>query len=274
MIEKAINSVLDQTYKNWELIIINDASNDNTDEIVASYSDERIVYIKNEKNLERSASRNKGIDIADGDFICFLDSDDYYLENHLEEFEKCIKFNNYQKGLYYCEIIINKELEFEKIKSNNKKSYKNNIEFVFSDIIGVPRTCIERSIFNENKFNESLRISEDVELWMRILKKHPLINNLNHSYVINEHEARTVNETNFNAYNDYYLLMDKLIKENKVFLSKETINFEYSRCFFYFAQYYKNKSFIKSIFYLIKSIYIAPNYKTKEKIYFIYKLII
>jgi glycosyltransferase involved in cell wall biosynthesis len=75
-ISKAIESVIDQLYNKWELIILDDGSTDNTKEIVLSFNDDRIRYIYQE-NKERSAARNNGIRNAKGEYICFLDSDDY-----------------------------------------------------------------------------------------------------------------------------------------------------------------------------------------------------
>jgi glycosyltransferase involved in cell wall biosynthesis len=84
LLPKAIESVLGQTFKSFEYIIIDDASTDNTKEVVESFKDDRIIYSKNEKNLERGASRNKGIELSKGKYICFLDSDDEYCSNHLQ----------------------------------------------------------------------------------------------------------------------------------------------------------------------------------------------
>lgn len=87
----AIDSILNQTYKDFELIIINDGSTDNTEEIILSYDDPRIVYIKNEQNLKLIKTLNKGIDAAKGEFISRMDSDDKALPNmferELQEFE-------------------------------------------------------------------------------------------------------------------------------------------------------------------------------------------
>ena len=82
-----IKSVLHQTYKNWELIIVDDGSIDNTKEVVEKINDTRVRYIYQE-NAERSAARNNGIRNAKGDWICFLDSDDSYKKNHLNNFYK------------------------------------------------------------------------------------------------------------------------------------------------------------------------------------------
>lgn len=81
----SINSVINQTYHNWELLIIDDCSNDNTDEIVSSFADSRIRYFKNETNYGAAVSRNKALREANGRWIAFLDSDDLWLPTKLEE---------------------------------------------------------------------------------------------------------------------------------------------------------------------------------------------
>ena len=70
-IGETIKSVLEQTYKNWELLIVDDCSTDNTDEVVARYNDERITYMKNSKNSGAAVSRNKALNVARGKWIAF-----------------------------------------------------------------------------------------------------------------------------------------------------------------------------------------------------------
>lgn len=80
-IKQAINSVLSQSYDNLELIIVNDSSTDDTDSIVCKYDDERIKYIKHDINKGAGLARRSGINAATGDYITFLDSDDYYAKD-------------------------------------------------------------------------------------------------------------------------------------------------------------------------------------------------
>lgn len=94
-IRDSINSVLAQTYDNWELIIIDDCSTDNTDEIVCSFNDNRIKYLRNEKNSGAAISRNKALKEAKGQFVAFLDSDDLWDPNKLEKQLKFMKDNDY-----------------------------------------------------------------------------------------------------------------------------------------------------------------------------------
>ena len=82
-IAESIQSVLNQTYSNWELLIVDDCSNDNTDDIVLSFTDQRIKYLKNEKNCGAALARNRAIKEAQGEWIAFLDSDDLWVSEKL-----------------------------------------------------------------------------------------------------------------------------------------------------------------------------------------------
>ena len=95
-ISETIESVLVQTYTNWELIIVDDCSTDNTDEVVKSFlSYNRIKYIKNEKNSGAAVSRNRALREAKGKWIAFLDSDDLWLPVKLEKQIAFMKENDY-----------------------------------------------------------------------------------------------------------------------------------------------------------------------------------
>ena len=94
-IQETIDSVINQTYDNWELIIVDDCSSDNTDEIVKSIKDDRIFYLKNKKNSGAAVSRNKALKMAKGKWIAFLDSDDLWKKDKLEKQIKFMKNNNY-----------------------------------------------------------------------------------------------------------------------------------------------------------------------------------
>ena len=84
-LKNAINSVLNQTYENIELIIIDDNSSDNTQSYVEDINDNRLIYIKNSKNLKAPKSRNIGIEKSRGDYIAFLDDDDTWYKTKLEK---------------------------------------------------------------------------------------------------------------------------------------------------------------------------------------------
>ena len=94
-IKETIQSVLNQTYTKWELIIVDDCSTDNTDEILKGIQDQRIVYLKNERNLGAAISRNRALKSAKGQWIAYLDSDDIWLPKKLEEQIHFMETNGY-----------------------------------------------------------------------------------------------------------------------------------------------------------------------------------
>ena len=104
-ISKTIESVLEQTYKNWELLIVDDCSTDNTDEIVSKYDDDRIIYLKNKKNSGAAVSRNKALKNAKGKWIAFLDSDDLWDADKLNVQIKFMKENDAHFTCTGCRII-------------------------------------------------------------------------------------------------------------------------------------------------------------------------
>lgn len=95
-IAETIESVLNQTYTNFEMIIIDDCSNDDTDKVVKKYlKDKRIKYFKNDKNRGAAISRNKALKMAKGKWVAFLDSDDLWEKDKLEKQINFMKNNNY-----------------------------------------------------------------------------------------------------------------------------------------------------------------------------------
>ena len=85
LLKRAIISVLNQTYQNLEIVIIDDASKDGTEKLVNNFQDSRINYFKNDRNQGVQISRNRGLEIAKGLFISFLDDDDFWLKEKIEE---------------------------------------------------------------------------------------------------------------------------------------------------------------------------------------------
>ena len=95
-LEETILSVLNQTYKNWELILIDDCSKDDSYKIIERYlgMDKRIKYLKNEKNSGPAVTRNNGINISKGKYIAFLDSDDLWYRDKLKKQIDFMEMNN------------------------------------------------------------------------------------------------------------------------------------------------------------------------------------
>lgn len=94
-ITETIQSVINQTYQNWELIIVDDCSTDDTDFVVSKINDQRIIFLKNKKNSGAAVSRNRALREAKGKWIAFLDSDDLWKPDKLEKQIQFMKKNNY-----------------------------------------------------------------------------------------------------------------------------------------------------------------------------------
>lgn len=168
-IGEAIESVLNQTYKNIELIIIDNYSEDNTEKIIRSFNDHRIRYMKFRNNRVIAASRNFGMKMAQGKYVAFLDSDDLWL---LEKIEKQVYIlEKYTEvALVYTNIEIFSESSHFTLF---RWGYSGNIfnQLIIKNFIPCLTVMIRKDILeNIGSFDESydLRYAEDYELWMRI----------------------------------------------------------------------------------------------------------
>jgi glycosyltransferase involved in cell wall biosynthesis len=173
-VSKAIDSVFAQEYANWELIIVDDASTDHTTEVLARYVDPRICIIVNESNLERSASRNRGVSKAKGEYICFLDSDDYFLPHHLTSLDQAIQQAVQKVALFHTGVKQYHEKE-NRYRDIVRSSFVNPVEAVVADHIPVITVAMHRSIMNQFQFDPTMRINEDVYLFAQVAASFPLV---------------------------------------------------------------------------------------------------
>ena len=192
-ISDVIESIEKQEFLNWELIIIDDGSTDNTKEIVQGYceNNDKIKYIY-QTNQERSVARNTGISAALGDYVCFLDSDDYFQPSHLKELAEHIKINA-DKQFFFTDLTIKCGEEFSIPSMKKYKLGEDFIEYCTIACIATSRACINRSLLEKEKFDPSIRISEDTDLWCRIATDDIVSNVPIISYVMVDHDERSVN---------------------------------------------------------------------------------
>lgn len=164
-IRECLDSVIKQTYKNLEIILVDDKSSDNSIEIIKSYNDKRIKLIESKENLGAAESRNKGVKEATGNYICFIDSDDFWKLNKIEKQVRFIKnkefiyagYSYYKKGRTH-NVKVPKQIDY-------KESLKNTT--IFTSTV----------MFNMEKLNKedilmpNIRRGQDQATWWKVLKK-------------------------------------------------------------------------------------------------------
>lgn len=177
-IEKTINSILNQTYKSIEIVIVDDCSRDNTEQIInEKFSHiENLKYIKHEENKGGNAARNTGIENSKGEYIAFLDSDDQWLSTKLEkQMEKILK--NKDCGLVYT-YCANVDLDSNEVISyfGNEPGERPFEKLLCENFIGSTSSilCTKEALVQAGMFDESLPSCQDWELYIRIASKYSI----------------------------------------------------------------------------------------------------
>lgn len=166
-IQESINSVLSQTYHNFELIIIDDASKDNSLDIIKSFNDERIKIIELETNQGAGLSRNKGIEVAQGRFIAFLDSDDLWHKDKLSLQINFMKDNGYHLTYTYYQCFDKSGLK--NIKHPPESTNYNDL--LYCNVIGCLTAIYDTQLIGK-QYMPLIRKRQDMGLWLKIMKDH------------------------------------------------------------------------------------------------------
>lgn len=180
-IENTLQSVLNQTFKDFEVIIVNDGSTDGGLEKIKKFADDRIKIFQQE-NQGVSAARNKGMKMAEGEYFCFLDADDEWTYNYLDNLYSTIK--KFPDAGMYCS-------RYKTKIANEKFTYCNFIDIpldyegyvkdffgssIKSRIGNSSANAIHQKIVKDvGFFNETLSNGEDIDYWIRIALKHPVV---------------------------------------------------------------------------------------------------
>lgn len=181
-VRKAVESVVGQSFTDWELIVVDNGSTDGSGEIVAGITDSRIRIVRLKENIGPGGARNHGVSESTAPWICFLDADDWWESTFLEEMVGLIA-RYPEAGIYGTGYYI--------VKNGKKRTAPIGVEAtfiegeinycqVYAKTLCMPLTsisvCMPRNIFEESGgFEPHLRLGEDFDLWIRIALKHKVV---------------------------------------------------------------------------------------------------
>jgi glycosyltransferase involved in cell wall biosynthesis len=187
-LREAIESILNQTFTDFEFIIVNDGSTDNSLEIILSYTDERIRIINNEKNIGLTKSLNKALKVARGEYIARQDADDVSLPNRFEEQIKYLKKHPEVVLLGTIAYLIDKN---GKIIGKKVALAKPSLKDLFKvNQFNHGSVMFKKEIVNQlGGYNELIRYSQDYELWLRIAKLYDVRNLTQLLYKLRSHDS-------------------------------------------------------------------------------------
>lgn len=224
---KAIESVLAQTYRNFELLVIDDGSTDITENVVNSYEDSRIHYHKMAENGGQSRARNHGIKLAQYDYIAFEDSDDLWRREKLEAQMEVMRNAPGEVGMVYHKfrydlgngrgiILPDEKLAVE------KKSGDIYSQLLWDNMVGIPTMLIKKEcILQVGGLDESLKCLEDYDFALRIAKKYKAVF-LNEIYLDAEYSVEGVSGGDTEQ---YLIASCMLIQKYKAdYLATDTFN--------------------------------------------------
>ena len=259
LLSRAINSVINQTYQYWELIIIADACTDDTSDLIKSYlRDNRIKVISLNNGVGGAEARNIGMDESNGDLIAFLDDDDEWLKNKLDKQVKIFSEKNI--SIVGCQYRVNLQYGQE---DRLDGGLVNLNKLLYINILGNFSTCMTKREHIDNlEISPELKSCQDWDLWIKILVKTKL-----DAYVINE-----ILVIKDNAHNKPRITTDYLQANNSYldFINKTEHLLNASQKSFRMSNYYSRQSrqlsnfklYLKSLYYLFKSFHKVNIYYT------------
>lgn len=265
LIAETLDSILAQTYKNWECLVIDDGSIDNTNLVLEEYikRDNRFQYHQrpNIKPKGANACRNYGFGLSNGEYVIWFDDDDLMNEKLLSIQVKSLKSNNYS----ICQVLVFKESIENIIGLKSKHIHSNNIfeDYLQKKVILLTPSAIWRKAFlkkNKYFFDEELQAAQEWEFYCRILNTFPI-----YSVVPNELVYIRQHKENISSKNNHRIkLWNYFLARYKVYSNKSLSINSYIKVYleefmlFYFKQMVR-KGFLKEAFLVFKLFILKKN---------------
>lgn len=167
-VESAVVSVNNQTFTDWELIIVDDCSTDNTWEVLQQFKSEKVRLLRNEKNAERCITRNNGIREAKGAYITFLDSDDYHLPEHLQELYLFIQEKRCPEAFFFTNAFNEQENGNRGERYCPTLSGVDPLVYFLRYTVNPQRWAVHQKVIAKHLFDPNINICEDMDVSLRI----------------------------------------------------------------------------------------------------------
>ena len=229
-LREAIDSILNQTFSDFEFIIIDDGSVDRSPEVIKNYTDPRIRFYVNEKNMGVAATLNRGLELATGEYIARMDSDDIALP---ERFDKQVSYMDTHPGVAVCATAIRMfgAQNGEKYFSTTHGQLK--VDLLFNNCLAHPTVMMRRSVIGcKYRYNEEFSAMEDYALWIEVSREYELASIEDVLLMYRVHRSQ-VTQNRPNGYLEQEkMLKNKLLFELGVLNDKnlETFILERSKC--------------------------------------------
>ncbi|MDB9752281.1 glycosyltransferase [Pelagibacteraceae bacterium] len=168
-LKKSIKSVLNQSYKKWELIFWDNKSKDNSQKIILNYKDKRIKYFKAKKFSTLYSARNLAIKKAKGQFISFLDTDDWWSKNKIFKQVQLIRKNKNVKFIFTNMYLYNEKTKSKKLWSKTKLPFGKITQNLLNDYkVGIITVMLRKNLFKKKKFNSKYNIIGDFDYFLKL----------------------------------------------------------------------------------------------------------
>jgi glycosyltransferase involved in cell wall biosynthesis len=272
ILPETIESIQKQTFSDWEIIVVDDGSTDNTADVISEITkaDSRIHYLF-QKNAERSAARNNGADHARGEYLLFLDSDDSFFPEHLEKMHALLKEMDFPIGMVFSNVTYFTDEGLEQPELPEMLPGKE-FEYVLMQPITPSRVCIHKQIFNEFRFDPEIVIVEDLVLWVCIASKYPVYQLKDFTCIYRIHGGNSV-DLGKNSYLSRYKGLKRLFSNYKYRMVSNRIPKHIKKhllaeCSFNMARHFEFiRNFRKMNHMLLLSFGHKPGYRNKERLY-------